>query len=60
MSESKKDKSDVSVLLCANCDGCGIVCEDHTNLPWDGVSDSKRACDCGGAGVVCPKCGNGT
>jgi len=41
---------------CMTCDDTGTVCEDHPNLPWDGLSDSLFACLCGGAGMPCPYC----
>ena len=40
--------------LCKNCDSTGWVCEDHENLPFEGMSDN--GCKCGGAGKPCPKC----
>jgi len=36
--------------VCANCDGQGLVCEDHPEVPWNG----GEGC-CGGAGMQC-KC----
>jgi hypothetical protein len=41
---------------CLTCDGCGWVCEDHLDLPWDGASDAEKACHCGGAGAPCLVC----
>ena len=32
------------------------MCEDHRDKPWDGASDSKDACHCGGAGLPCLTC----
>lgn len=58
VTESQRGNSDKNALLCATCEGCGIVCEEHTYLPWQGVSNSHRVCDCGGAGVLCPECKN--
>ena len=37
---------------CDNCNSTGWVCEDHPNMPWNGV----KACGCGGAGMPCQKC----
>lgn len=39
-------------MKCTNCDDCFWVCENHDDRPWDG----DRACECGGAGMPCPKC----
>jgi len=39
---------------CDVCDGTGLVCEDHPDRPWFGLS--ARGCDCGGAGALCPSC----
>jgi hypothetical protein len=41
--------------ICAHCEDCGWVCENHPDKPWEG----PRACSCGGAGAPCPAC-NGT
>lgn len=41
---------------CAYCDDTGWVCEDHADLPWDGVSSRFDACSCGGAGAPCARC----
>lgn len=40
-------------MTCKYCDDTGWVCEDHTDKPWDGVSNHKDACHCGGAGSPC-------
>jgi hypothetical protein len=29
---------------CPRCDGCGWVCENHPDRPWQG----QHACECGG------------
>jgi hypothetical protein len=42
--------------VCANCDDTGHACENHPDLPWDGMSTSDVACHCGGAGMPCPTC----
>jgi hypothetical protein len=39
-------------MRCALCEDTGWVCENHPDTPWDG----EHACDCGGAGMPCPKC----
>ncbi len=44
-------------VLCVACEGTKHVCENHSRLPWGGTSDSKGACTCGGAGMLCPECG---
>lgn len=36
---------------CRVCDSTGWVCEDHRDVPWDGISDSDISCRCGGAGA---------
>lgn len=36
--------------LCANCDGFGWVCENHPEVPWEGIAG--YGCDCG-AGMPC-------
>ena len=41
--------------MCQNCDNHRWVCENHPDLPWDGVSSSADACGCG-AGMPCPEC----
>lgn len=41
---------------CKRCDGQGWVCENHPDLPWDGVSTAPNACGCGGAGAPCADC----
>ena len=43
-------------LICPACEDSGHVCEDHPNLPWDGVSNSNNTCKCGGAGMPCKMC----
>jgi len=40
---------------CKNCDGQAWVCENHSDRPWEGLSDREDACDCG-AGAPCPVC----
>lgn len=40
---------------CPNCDGTGLVCENHRDRPWDGESNREDACGCG-AGAPCPVC----
>lgn len=40
---------------CVKCDNTGWVCENHGELPWDGISVRFDACHCGGAGAPC-KC----
>jgi hypothetical protein len=51
-----RDPSDGSVrepqkpARCANCDGYGWVCENHPDVPWEGVAG--YGCDCG-AGMPC-------
>jgi hypothetical protein len=38
---------------CPVCEGCGWVCEDHRDRPWEG----RNACSCrGSAGAPCPVC----
>lgn len=44
-----------TIINCKNCKGCEWVCENHTNKPWDGMSDHKTACGCG-AGQPCDFC----
>lgn len=39
-------------IACSVCGDCFWVCENHPDRPWDG----EGACDCGGAGMPCPKC----
>lgn len=39
-------------VRCDVCNGCFWVCENHNDRPWDG----DNACNCGGAGMPCPKC----
>lgn len=41
---------------CDYCDDTGWVCENHGDLPWDGVSSRFDACACGGAGAPCSRC----
>jgi len=43
------------MMFCTNCDGTGIVCENHANRPWAGDSLREDACGCG-AGMPCPRC----
>ena len=43
-----------SRIRCGNCDSTGWVCEDHRNLPFEGLSDN--GCKCGGAGMICDEC----
>ena len=50
-------KSRSNGVLCVACEGTKNVCEGHPYLPWGGVSDSKGACKCGRAGILCPECG---
>ena len=38
------------MIVCANCNAQGLVCEDHPEVPWNG----GEGC-CGGAGMQC-KC----
>lgn len=40
---------------CTRCDGSTLVCENHDDRPWDGVSNRSDACGCG-AGKRCPDC----
>ena len=49
-------KSDSNGVLCVACEGTKHVCENHPDLPWEGVSNSKRVCKCGGAGILCSEC----
>lgn len=42
--------------MTCQCDGCGWVCENHTDKPWAGISSAHDACDCGGAGQPCAEC----
>ena len=54
-------KHDVSAsgsneLLCETCEDTRLVCEDHPNKVWGGVSNSPAACNCGGAGMPCSEC----
>jgi hypothetical protein len=44
---------------CTNCRDGLWVCENHADRPWEGVSNSDNACDCGGAGMPCPVCNTG-
>lgn len=39
-------------MQCTICDDVGWVCENHLDRPWEG----PRACGCGGAGALCPRC----
>src|SRR5258705_12066602 len=39
-------------MKCLLCDGCGWVCENHPDKPWEG----EHACPCGGAGMPCRHC----
>ena len=50
-------KSRSNGVLCVACEGTKQVCENHPYLPWEGTSDSKGVCKCGGAGILCPECG---
>lgn len=34
---------------CPICDGVGLVCENHPDVPW-------TDCQCGGAGMPCKCC----
>jgi hypothetical protein len=36
---------------CPRCLGSGSVCEDHPQLPWDGLT--PEGCQCGAAGMPC-------
>ena len=56
MTTEKGGEPDLNVLLCVSCEDTGTVCEEHPYLPWSGTSDSRAACNCGGAGMPCPKC----
>ncbi len=38
-------------IKCPSCDGEGLVCEDHPEVPW---KDGDNCC--GGAGSPCSKC----
>jgi hypothetical protein len=40
-------------MKCTQCEDCGWVCEEHPGRPW---GDSPFACDCGAAGMPCPRC----
>lgn len=46
------DGSGTRFTICAYCDDCGWVCENHPGKPWDG----DRACGCGVAGMPCVRC----
>ena len=39
-------------MKCVLGDGCGWVCENHPDKPWEG----EHACPCGGAGMPCRNC----
>ena len=41
-----------ATMKCLLCDGCGWVCENHPDKPWEG----EHACPCGGAGMPCRNC----
>ena len=41
-----------NLMKCTVCEDCGWVCENHPDTPWSG----EHACNCGGAGMPCPKC----
>lgn len=41
---------------CPKCEGCGWVCENHTEKAWGGLSSSDATCNCGGAGQPCDSC----
>lgn len=36
---------------CMACNGCGWVCENHSDFPWSGLADVIPCC--GGAGAPC-------
>ncbi len=42
------------MIVCSYCAGSGYVCENHPQLPWDGVVED--GCHCGGAGMPCLVC----
>lgn len=42
--------------MCKKCNDTKLVCENHPDLPWDGVCDEGNACHCGGAGMPCECC----
>lgn len=43
------------MVTCETCHGCGWVCENHPDRPWEGISAHHRACGCG-AGQPCGDC----
>jgi len=47
--------NDMGEVECPVCDGTGVVCENHRDRPWDGMSDHAEACGCG-AGAPCIRC----
>lgn len=53
----------IDAVLGPGCEVClpdlgnpGLVCENHPDRPWEGVSSAPSACGCG-AGMPCPACG---
>jgi hypothetical protein len=55
--ETAGTASTLNAVLCVVCEDTKHVCENHPYLPWEGTSDSKGVCKCGGAGILCPECG---
>ncbi len=44
-------------FACPNCRDTGYACEDHPELPWEGVHGSTALHpEHGGAGMPCPTC----
>lgn len=44
------------MVHCTACNDRGRVCEDHPERPWGNPDKRSDVCDCGGAGMHCPKC----
>jgi hypothetical protein len=45
------------MIKCLQCEDAGWVCEDHPGRVW-GIG--LRACNCGAAGMPCPRCNRPT
>lgn len=45
------------MVNCETCLDTGMVCENHSNRPWETLEAGTRwSTCCGGAGMPCPKC----
>lgn len=48
---------DVRAIRCLHCLDEGSVCEDHPDMPWEGIWGTVEGhAEHGGAGMPCPYC----